>query len=184
MIHAGERLFVVTGGPGSGKSTLLEAAAEIGYRTVPESGRAIIKLQSAIGGRALHYVDSAVYAELMLDRDMQNHQFHAGTGKVTLFDRGVVDLVGYARLTGIEEAEHFRRAGELFRYNRKVFLAPPWRDIYVRDAQRQQDWGEAVHTYECIADAYAELGYDLVELPLAPLAERLAFLEDEIAIAI
>jgi predicted ATPase len=184
MIHAGENLFVVTGGPGSGKSTLLAAAAKAGYRTVPESGRAIIMLQEAIGGRALHHVDSALYAELMLDRDMQNHQLSAATGEVMLFDRGVGDLVGYCRLVGIEEAEHFRRAAELLRYNRKVFVAPPWRDIYVRDAQRRQDWAEAVRTYECIADAYAELGYDLVELPLASVPERLAFLEDEIAIAV
>lgn len=184
MIRAGENLFVVTGGPGSGKTTLLAAATKAGYRAVPESGRAIIVLQEAISGRALHYVDSAAYAELMLDRDMQNHQAHAATGEVTLFDRGVGDLVGYCRLVGIEEAGHFRRAAELFRYNRKVFLAPPWRDIYVHDAQRRQDWSEAVHTYECIADAYAELGYDLVELPLAPVAERLAFLEDEVAIAL
>lgn len=184
MSHAGKNLFVVTGGPGSGKTTLLEAAASAGYRTAPESGRAIMALQEAIGGRALHYRDSAAYAELMLDRDMQNHQTFAASGEVVLFDRGIADLVGYCRLVGIEEAEHFRRAAELFRYNRKVFLAPPWRDIYVHDAQRQQDWSEAVHTYECIADAYAELGYDLVELPLAPVGERLAFLEDEIAIAV
>ncbi|MBO6716521.1 MAG: AAA family ATPase [Rhizobiaceae bacterium] len=184
MIHAGHQLFVVTGGPGSGKTTLLEAAAKAGYATVPESGRAIIRLQEAIGGCALHHVDSAAYAELMLDRDMQNHQAFAATGEIALFDRGVADLVGYCRLVGIEQSEHFRRAADLFLYNRKVFLAPPWRDIYVHDTERRQDWSEAVHTYECIADAYAELGYDLMELPLAPVADRLAFLEDEIAIAV
>ncbi|GAB5505270.1 MAG: AAA family ATPase [Rhizobiaceae bacterium] len=184
MIHAGENLFVVTGGPGAGKTTLLQAAAIAGYRTVPESGRAIITLQEAIGGRALHYADSAAYAELMLDRDMQNHQAHAASTELTLYDRGVADLVGYCRLVGIEDAEHIYRAAELFRYNRKVFLAPPWRDIYVQDNQRRQEWSEAVHTYECIANAYSELDYDLIELPLAPVAERLAFLEDEIAIAV
>ncbi|MBO6541158.1 MAG: ATP-binding protein [Rhizobiaceae bacterium] len=87
MIHAGENLFVVTGGPGAGKTTLLQAAAIAGYRTVPESGRAIITLQEAIGGRALHYADSAAYAELMLDRDMQNHQAHAASTELTLYDR-------------------------------------------------------------------------------------------------
>lgn len=184
MIPAGNNLFVVTGGPGAGKTTLLEAAAKAGYRTVPESGRAIIRLQEAIGGRALHYADSAAYAELMLDRDMQNHQLFAASDGAVLFDRGVPDLVGYCRLVGIEDAGHFYRAAELFRYNRKVFLAPPWRDIYVQDNQRQQDWSEAVHTFECIANAYSELGYDLIELPLAPVAERLAFLEDEVAIAL
>ncbi len=184
MIHAGENLFVITGGPGSGKTTLLGAAARAGYRTAPESGRAIIRFQEAIGGRGLHYVDSALYAELMLDRDMQNHQSFAASGEPALFDRGVADLVGYCRLVGIEDTEHFHRAAGMFRYNRKVFLAPPWCDIYVQDAERRQDWSEAVRTYECIADAYDELGYELVELPLAPVAERLAFLEEEIAIAV
>ncbi|MEX0956087.1 MAG: AAA family ATPase [Rhizobiaceae bacterium] len=184
MIHAGENLFVVTGGPGAGKTTLLKAAARAGYRIAPESGRAIITLQEAIGGRALHHLDNAVYAELMLDRDLQNHQALAALGDTALFDRGIADLVGYCRLVGIEDAGHFRRAAELFRYNRKVFVAPPWRDIYVRDAQRRQGWDEAVHTYECIAGAYTELGYDLLELPLAAVAERLAFLEDEIANAL
>ncbi|MBX3577867.1 MAG: AAA family ATPase [Rhizobiaceae bacterium] len=183
MAFAGEALFVVTGGPGAGKTTLLAAAARAGYATVAESGRAILRFQEAIGGRALHHVDSATYAELMLDRDMQNHQAHAATGRVTLFDRGVADLVGYTRLVGIEDSEHFHRAAEIFRYNRKVFVAPPWRDIYVQDAERRQEWAEAVHTYECIVDAYDGLGYELVELPLVPVADRLAFLADEIDLA-
>lgn len=184
MSRPGENLFVVTGGPGAGKTTLLAAAARAGYTTVPESGRAIIRLQEAIGGRALHHVDHTVFAELMLDRDMQNHEIHGSTGQVTLFDRGVAELVGYSRLTGIDNAEHFYRAAERFRYNRKVFVAPPWREIYVHDAQRRQDWSEAVQTFECIVGAYEELGYDLVELPLASVAERLAFVEDEIALAV
>jgi len=180
-IRSGDNLFVLTGGPGSGKSTLLAAASRAGFMTVPESGRAIIRLQEAIGGRGLHYADSATYAELMLDRDMQNYEAHAGSGEVTLFDRGVTDLVGYARLVGLSETAHIERAARLFRYNPTVFLAPPWRDIYVQDAERQQDWREAVQTFDCIAEAYSDFGYTAVELPLAPVADRLAFVEDKIA---
>lgn len=179
-----DHLFVVTGGPGAGKTTLLEAARKAGLATVPESGRAILRLQEAIGGRGLHHVDPALYAELMLDRDMRNHEAYARTDTITLFDRGVTDLVGYARLTGIEETDHIHRAAQLFRYNRKVFLAPPWRDIYVRDALRRQDWTEVVQTFDCIAGAYDDLGYDLVELPLVSVADRLAFLQEEIALAV
>lgn len=181
MISRGNNLFVVTGGPGSGKTTLLSAAAQAGHVTVPESGRAIIRLQEAIGGRALHYVDPATYAELMLDRDMQNHQANAGNGRITLLDRGVADLVGYARLVGLEDADHIRRAAELFRYNKRIFVAPPWRDIYVQDAERMQDWREAVQTFDCIVEAYVDLGYEPVELPLKPVADRLAFVEEQIA---
>jgi len=180
MIHAGERLFIVTGGPGSGKSTLLAAAAAAGYTTVPESGRAILQLQVAIGGTAVHWADQATYAELMLDRELQNHLRHAETGLATLFDRGVPDLLGYARLCNLPRREHLRKAAELFRYNRKVFVAPPWREIYANDMERKQDWSEAVRTYEAIAAGYDEAGYDLVELPRVPVPERLAFLVEHV----
>lgn len=181
MRHAGENLFIVTGGPGAGKSTLLAAAAAMGYVTVPESGRAILQSQTAIGGRGLHWDDQALYAELMLDREMENHRLHAGSGAPVLFDRGVPDLLGYARLCGLRETGHFGRAAALFRYNRKVFLAPPWREIYEHDAERKQDWDEAVRTYEAISWGYQEAGYEPVELPCVPIPDRLAFLEQEVA---
>jgi len=182
-MHAGENYFIVTGGPGAGKSSLLAAAETVGYVTVPESGRAILQAQVAIGGRAVHWGDQAVYAELMLDREMRNHQDFAGYEAPVLFDRGVPDLLGYARLCGLTEVDHFRRAAELFRYNRKVFIAPPWREIYEHDAERKQDWDEAMRTYEAISRGYAEAGYDLVELPCLPIQERLEFLRQEVASA-
>ncbi|MCD7059888.1 AAA family ATPase [Pelagibacterium xiamenense] len=173
---APDMLFVVTGGPGAGKTTLLEAAAASGIATVPETGRAITQLQVEIGGRAVHWDDRATYAELMLDRDIQNHQTYARRGVVALFDRGVPDLVGYARLCGLAGTDHIYRAAQRFRYNRSVFVAPPWRAIYANDAERKQDWAEAVKTYETIAQAYEDLGYRLIELPMAPVAERLALI--------
>lgn len=167
-------LFIVTGGPGAGKTALIEAASAIGLATVAESGRAITQLQVQIGGRAVHWDDRATYAELMLDREIRNHQKHAGQGVPTLFDRGVPDLVGYGHLCALERMNHIYRAAEQFRYNECVFAAPPWRAIYANDAERKQDWTEAVKTYEAIARAYEDLGYRLIELPRAPVPDRLA----------
>ncbi|WP_404403404.1 AAA family ATPase [Pelagibacterium halotolerans] len=173
---ASDMLFVITGGPGAGKTTLLDAAANMGIATVPETGRAVTQLQVEIGGRAVHWDDRATYAELMLDRDIQNHQKYAGRGATTLFDRGVPDLIGYARLCELETTDHIFKAARLFRYNANVFAAPPWREIYINDAERKQNWAEAVKTYEVIARAYEDLGYRLIELPRAPVADRLAFI--------
>jgi predicted ATPase len=169
------RLFVITGGPGSGKTTLLDALAAAGFSTVPESGRAIIRAQVAIGGTALHWQDRSTFAELMLDREIRSHEVHAGQEGPIFFDRGVPDLVGYARLCGLEGKDHFRRAAKLYRYDDPIFLAPPWRDIYARDSERGQDWDEAVRTFEAMRDAYAGCGYRTVELPLTAVEERVAF---------
>ena len=172
------RFFVVTGGPGSGKTTLLDALAARGSHTVPESGRAIIRIQHAIGGTALHQQDRSTFAELMLDREIRNHEAHAGLDGPVFFDRGVPDLVGYARLVGLSGKEHFRRAADIYRYASPVFLAPPWRAIYARDGERQQDWEEAVLTYEAMREAYADCGYETVDLPEATVEERMDFVLD------
>lgn len=180
MTYPGEKLFIVTGGPGAGKTSLLEAAAKAGQRVWPEAGRAIIQAQLAIGGRALPWADRALYAELMLDRDMQVHHAASTHGEVAFCDRGVPDVLGYARLCGLTEIAHLRKAAELFRYNGTVFIAPPWREIYAQDAERKQDWAEAVATFEMLANTYRQLGYRLAELPKVDVASRLEFVMETI----
>lgn len=170
----------MTGGPGSGKSTVLDAAARAGYLTVPESGRSILQRQALIGGNATHTGDALVYAELMLDRDIANYLDYAGSERPVLFDRGIGDLLGYRSLTGKPLAEHFDRAATRFRYNRLVFAAPPWKDIYGADTERKQDWDEAVRTYDAMHSAYEELGYEVLVLPKADVETRLAFLVERV----
>lgn len=67
------------------------------------------------------------------------------------------------------------------RYNRRVFLAPPWKAIYGNDEHRRQSWELAVRTYEVMCSTYAELGYELVELPRVSVEERVAFLVEAAA---
>lgn len=63
-----------------------------------------------------------------------------------------------------------------FRYNRTVFIAPPWREIYVQDAERKQSFDVAVSTYQAMMKAYREYDYQLIELPCVPVDERVDFI--------
>jgi predicted ATPase len=56
-------------------------------------------------------------------------------------------------------------ASQKYRYSRRVFLAPPWREIYATDAERKQSYNEAVRTYELMIEAYEDCGYEVVEIP-------------------
>lgn len=176
MNHHHERYFVLTGGPGSGKTTLLAALARQGCACMPEAGRGIIQDQMEIDGRALPWRDPLAFAEMMLCWDMRSHRLAADQPRPVVFDRGVPDVIGYLRLQGLEPPAHMHRAAELFRYNRRVFILPPWPDIYRQDAERRQTPEEAERTYRAMVTIYAECGYELVEVPRMTVTERTGFL--------
>ena len=169
------RRIVVTGGPGSGKTSLIEALAAAEHATSPEVGRAIIRRQQAIDGEALPWRDRALFAELMLDHELEAHaRAEEATGSV-FFDRGIPDVIGYLTLCGLPVPPHVERAAQQVRYDRRVFIAPVWPEIFEQDAERRQDLDEAQQTFDAMAEVYPRFGYDLIELPKAPVAERLAF---------
>ena len=172
--------FVVTGGPGSGKSTLLAALAGEGLTTMPEAGRAIIREQVAIGGAALPWADRALFAELMLAADIRTYREAQAAPGPVLFDRGVPDVVGYLELSGLPVPLHAMAAARAFRYAPRVFIAPPWPEIFAQDGERKQSPEEAEATCRAMVEVYTGLGYDLLTLPRAPLPERVRFVLAEI----
>lgn len=175
MLKNTKRFFVVTGGPGSGKSSLVEAMACYGYKRAPEAGRGVIKDQVAIQGQALPWQDCQLFSELMLSWDMRSyHMAEEGEGTY-IFDRGVPDVLGYLRLCGLPVPDHMRKAADIFRYNRVVFIAPPWPQIFRQDTERKQDFDESVRTYHSLSETYEAQGYKLIEIPRAPLEQRIQF---------
>ncbi|MEH0929134.1 AAA family ATPase [Micromonospora sp. CPCC 205558] len=87
------------------------------------------------------------------------------------------DLVGYHLLLGWPVPDHLAAAARQFRYHRRVFVAPPWPQIYTNDSERNQDFTEAVRTHDAMVTAYTQLGYELSALPLGDVATRRAFVE-------
>jgi predicted ATPase len=180
MGDGSNRFFVITGGPGSGKSTLIDALEHAGFGRSMEAGRGIIQDQVAIGGRALPRTDPALFAEMMLAWEMRSyHIAEEKTGRI-FFDRGVPDVAGYLRLMKLPVPESVERAAALFRYHRRVFIAPPWKEIFQQDRERKQDFDEAIRTYESMAVTYTGYGYQLVEIPRAPVEERARFVVHEV----
>lgn len=178
MAQDTDRFFVLTGGPSSGKTSLISALAEAGHATSVEAGRGIIQNQVAIDGPALPWRDRTLFAELMLQWEMRSHAMASGGSGPVYFDRGVPDVVGYLQLTGLPVPDHVARAAFEFRYNSKVFILPHWPGIFTQDSERRQDQDEARRTHLAMVDTYTSLGYELLEVPRAPVDERLAFVLD------
>jgi predicted ATPase len=173
--NAGDRFHIVTGGPGSGKSALIQALRARGISTMPEAGRAIIQDQVAIGGDALPWSDRRAFAELMLSWEMRSYRAALSLSGPVIFDRGVPDVLGYLRWSGLPVPSHVDRAAQLFRYHPRVFIAPPWAEIFAPDSARKQSFEEAEATYEAMAATYIALAYELIPLPLGTVQERAQF---------
>ncbi len=179
MVHEStapdQRFFVLTGGPGSGKTALIEGLARAGFARSVEAGRGVIQDQVAIGGPALPWHDRTAFAELMLCWEMRSWHMALAQAGAVFFDRGIPDVAGYLRLQGLPVPGHVEKAVRLFRYNRRVFITPPWREIFAQDRERRQDFDEAVRTYDTMVATYAGYSYELVEIPRTGVEERVRF---------
>jgi len=176
MIKDRQRFIVISGGPGSGKSTLIDALEKDGFTRTVEAGRAIIQDQVAIGGNALPWKDPALFAELMLCWEMRSHAMAQHQPGTVFFDRGVPDVIGYLTLCGLPVRRHMEEAARQIGYNRTVFLAPPWAEIFGQDAERKQNFDEAVRTFEAMDKTYRRLGYEIALLPKSSVEERVRFI--------
>jgi len=116
----------------------------------------------------------------MIGREIAAHRAALATGKVVVLDRGVPDVIGFLRVSGLAVPLAIDAAARTYRYNARVFIAPWWADIFTTDAERKQTRQEARATFAVMVETYRDYGYRLVELPRATVAERVAFVRQEI----
>jgi predicted ATPase len=166
----GTRFVVLSGCSGGGKSTLIAELRRRGYKAVDEPGRRIVKAEAGVGGGALPWIDMAAFARRAIALSIEDRQVAAKWSGWVFFDRGLVDAaVALERTIGEPVVEQL---GQLHRYNRTVFLTPPWPEIYASDSERRHDLGEAIAEYHWLKRAYPALGYEIIELPQTSVENR------------
>src|SRR5271157_209214 len=164
------RFVVISGCSSGGKSTLLVELGRRGYATVEEPGRRIVKEEMLGKGLALPWADKIAFARraialALADRTTANRE----SGWV-FFDRGLIDAA--AALQHLRGEPALATLAPAHRYHPRVFLAPPWPEIYVTDAERRHDLDAAVAEYQRLLDVYPSLGYEVTVLPKVGVAER------------
>ena len=164
-----DRFVVISGCSGGGKSSLLAELALRGHAVVEEPGRRIVRAELSRGGTALPWIDAAAFARravALAHADRTEAARHAG---LVFFDRGLIDAaVALQHFTGEDAVTALGAA----RYHRRVFMAPPWREIYVEDPERRHGFDDAVAEYERLIAAYPSLGYEVVTLAKTAVAAR------------
>lgn len=171
--------YVITGGPGVGKTTLLKELRNRCYEVVPEIARELIKEQQAHNGEALPWKDKNLYKEVMFDLSIKSYWEISKIlcdEKPIFFDRGFLDTICYAKIIQSGIDKRMESYAQNWKYNKNVFVLPPWQDIYQTDSERKQDWKEAVLTFEKMCETYRTYGYDIVEIPKVSVSKRADFI--------
>ena len=174
-----KNFVAISGCSGGGKSTLLAALARHGFAVVEEPGRRVVAREMQSGGDALPWINGAAFAQKALALAWEDWRAAQAIAGPVFFDRGLVDAAAaLAHVTGRWPEGDFASA-----YGPVMFLAPPWPEIYVADAERRHGFAEAEAEYHRLAAAYARLGYEAAILPKAPVADRVAFVLARLALA-
>ena len=168
-----DNFFVISGCSGGGKSTLLEALSKRGCHVVPEPGRRIVAAEMASSGSALPWHDPVAFARLAIRLSLQDRETAKDRPGWVFFDRGLIDAA--SALQDMTGKPFLDRLARRHRYNKMVFIAPPWPEIYVRDDERRHDLADALDEYERLLRDYPSLGYDVRILPKISVAERADF---------
>jgi predicted ATPase len=164
---------LITGCSGGGKSTLLAELQARGHAVVEEPGRRIVRHELETGGRALPWIDELAFIQCAISTALADREAAKTRPGWVFFDRGLIDAASALELLSGEPV--LKRLNSLHPYHRRVFLAPPWPEIFVTDAERRHGFEAGLAEYERLERQLPTLGYDVLILPKDTVSARAEF---------
>jgi predicted ATPase len=164
--------YVIAGAPCSGKTSVVNELERRGYRVVHETARAYIDEQLAAGKR----LDQIKADERAFDNHILNTKLAIESSlpanETIFFDRGIPDSIAYFKLAGLNPAKPIKKSS-LFRYRRIFFFE---RLGFLEDQVRSEDEQTAVKLNEFILESYRMLDYEVVNVPVLSIENRVEFI--------
>jgi predicted ATPase len=179
--------YVLTGAPGAGKTAIIRQLECDGHSVVEEAATDVIALEQALGRTEPEHEQEFIGKILALQRQRELRAARPGTapaGGAVFFDRSPVCTLALSRYLGLPDAP--RLAAEVDRvlrervYARTVFFVRNRGEV-VPTAARRISLADSLIFEKVHEQVYAELGFDLIDVPAGPLASRVALIRATVA---
>lgn len=171
-----KEIVVIIGGPGTGKTTIIDELVNRGYCCYPEISREVTAEAKKQGIEQLFLENPLLFSELLLEG--RKRQFRSALEEphdLVFLDRGIPDVLAYMHYIGDAYPPFFDQACREHTYTR-IFILPPWQEIYISDAERYENFEQAKLIYGHLTETYRGYGYDLIEVPKGSVDERIDFI--------
>ena len=168
--------IVITGGPGTGKSTIIKELAKRNYTCMLEISREVTLNARQNGTEQLFLTNPLLFSELLLEgRVNQYIEAEKKNSDLVFFDRGIPDVHAYMNYISINYPKTYVNTSNFYRYN-YIFLMAPWKEIYVTDNERYENFEQALAIHNHLERTYTALGYVVIEVPTGNIEERTNFI--------
>jgi predicted ATPase len=178
--NVSKEIIVIIGGPGTGKSTIIDGLVAKGFCCYPEISRQVTLEAKKQGIEQLFLENPLLFSELLLEgRKKQYTDASDEKQEIVFIDRGIPDVLAYMHYIGDSYPAHFDLACRENVYT-KIFILPPWEEIYVSDEARYENFEQAKLIHNHLVETYKSYGYELIEVPKDSLDNRILFILDQI----
>ena len=176
-----KEIIVIIGGPGTGKSTLINGLTADGYCCYPEISRQVTMEAQKQGIEQLFLEKPLLFSEMLLEgRKKQYENAVKEPHEIVFIDRGIPDVLAYMHYIGDTYPTFFDDACQEYKYS-KIFILPPWEEIYISDEERYENYEQAQLIQNHLIETYQGYGYELIEVPKDTVANRILFILDKIS---
>jgi predicted ATPase len=170
--------YILTGAPGSGKTAVLRLLEVTGYLVVEEAATDVIALGHALG-RAEPWQDGDFIDKVLALQRRRRESVRPGGGAAVFFDRSPACTLALSRY--LDGGPPPRLASEIDRAVAEGGYEPT--AFFIRNqgfveatAARRISFDDSLRFERIHEQAYRDLGFQLVEVPAGPLAERVALI--------